>query len=73
MRLFRAFLCNLFAPPPKPRSRLMFWDIHQPSPCLMLEIELRGRLRRRHLPTEQWQRDCIRLVIDRLRRARKMR
>jgi hypothetical protein len=54
------------------RSKLKFWDMQHPDPKLSLLIELRGRLRRRHLPKERWQRDCIRIVIDKLRRVRKM-
>lgn len=44
-----------------------------PNPELSLRYELQGRWRRRNLPNERWQRGCIRLVLNAIRRIRKSR
>lgn len=51
-------------------GRLMWFPIFHPDPEVVLLIELRGRLKRRHLKNEQWQRGCIKEVIKRLRMVR---
>lgn len=41
-----------------------------PNPKTGLEIELHGRWKRRHLKDEPWQRGCIKIVVERLRKLK---
>lgn len=50
---------------------LMTWPVKFSNPKVMLEIELKGRWKRRHLYKEPWQRGCIKIIVENLRRIKR--